>query len=238
MPRSSAAISPLSSSIDSPQPKALSRPGLAKRFPSLLLGGIAAAFLGPELAKQTRDMLPFGLYSGSFATLAVLNFVNGGLLCFLRESRVREEMIKSDERPLTAVVLQPMYITAVMAALVSYGVMSFIMTATPVSMYVIDHFSIKETARIIQSHIMAMFIPSLFTGFLIARYGLARIMIAGTSLMTACAVIAMIDRHFPHYWTGLVLLGVGWNFLFIGGTTLLTRCYRPSERFKAQAVND
>jgi len=211
---------------------------VSKAVSIVLLGGIAAAYLGPELAKQTSEMLPFGLYSGSFAALAALNLVNGVLLYFFRESHIQGEVTKGDERPLSTIVYQPIYLAAVMAGLVAFGVMSYIMTATPVSMHIIDHFSINETARVIQSHIMAMFIPSLFTGFLIARYGLARIMFAGTTLMTACAVIAMIEHHFVHYWTGLVLLGVGWNFLFIGGTTLLTRCYRPSERFKAQAVND
>jgi MFS family permease len=116
--------------------------------------------------------------------------------------------------------------------------MSFIMTATPVSMHVIDNISIEATAWVIQSHVMAMFIPSLFTGFLISRYGLTKVMLGGIALMTFCVALALIDRHFIHYWAGLVLLGVGWNFLFIGGTTLLTRCYSPAERFKAQAVND
>jgi MFS family permease len=116
--------------------------------------------------------------------------------------------------------------------------MSFIMTATPVSMHVIDNLSIDQTAWVIQSHVLAMFIPSLFTGFLISRFGLPRVMLAGTLMMMACVVAALVDRHFVHYWTGLVLLGVGWNFLFVGATTLLTRCYDPSERFKAQAFND
>jgi MFS family permease len=83
-----------------------------------------------------------------------------------------------------------------------------------------------------------MFIPSLFTGLLISRYGLTKVMLWGTTLMIVCVALALADRRFIHYWAGLVLLGVGWNFLFIGGTTLLTRCYNSAERFKAQAVND
>ncbi|MCJ7501056.1 MFS transporter, partial [bacterium] len=204
----------------------------------VLLGGVVAAFIGPELAKHTREMLPYGLYSGSFASLAALNLANITLLFFLKEPRTKEEKLAGDERPLGVVIRQPLYLTAVMAALVAYGVMSFIMTATPVSMHVIDDFSIEATAWVIQSHVMAMFIPSLFTGFLIGRYGLTKVMLGGITLMTFCVALALIDRHFIHYWAGLVLLGVGWNFLFIGGTTLLTRCYSPAERFKAQAVNE
>jgi len=204
----------------------------------VLLGGVAAAFLGPELAKQTREILPFGLYSGSFAALAALGFINTGLLYFLQKPRMRESRLQGKARSIGVIARQRAYVTAVMAGLVAYGVMSFIMTATPVSMHVIDEFSINETAWVIQSHVMAMYLPSLFTGSLIGRYGLKRVMAAGIVLMTACVLLGLLDRHFIHYWVGLVLLGIGWNLLFVGGTTLLTGTYRPSESFKAQAVND
>jgi MFS family permease len=188
---------------------------------------------------MSRDLLPFGLYSGSFAVLAGLYLVNTAVLSGLRVSRAQSVDEPAGERAsLSSIVLQPLYLTAVLAGLVAYGVMAFIMTATPVSMHVIDHFTLRETAWVIQSHILAMFVPSFFTGALIGRYGLGRIMLAGTLLMTACAAISLVDRHFVHYWTGLVLLGVGWNFLFIGGTTLLTKSYRRGDRFRAQAVND
>ncbi len=204
----------------------------------VLLGGIAAAFIGPEIANQAKDLLPCGLYSGSFAVLSVLYLVNACVFLFFREPEPISEAERGERRPLGTVVRQPLYLTAVMAGMVSYGVMSFIMTATPVSMHVIDSFSLDQTTWVIQSHILAMFIPSLFSGSLIARFGLTRIMSAGALLMTGCVATALVERHFVHYWLGLVLLGVGWNFLFVGGTTLLTRTYRPGERFRAQAVND
>jgi len=211
---------------------------VSKAVSVVLLGGIAAAFIGPELAKHTREMLPYGLYSGSFASLALLNMFNAFILHFLQDPPIQEGEVAGEERPLSAIVRQPLYATAVLSALVAYGVMAFIMTATPVSMHIMDKFSIEATAWVIQSHVMAMFIPSLFTGFLISRYGLAKVMLGGIALMTFCVALALVDRHFIHYWSGLVLLGVGWNFLFVGGTTLLTRSYKPAERFKAQAVND
>ncbi len=211
---------------------------VSKAISMVLVGGIAAAFIGPELAKRARELLPFGLYSGSFAALAVIYTLNGGLLGFLTEPEAREDDEVGEERPLRVVIRQPIYITAVLAALVSYGMMAFVMTAAPVSMHIIDHFSINETAWVIQSHVMAMFIPSLFTGILIIRFGMSRVMLAGITLLTACVAVAFINRHFIHYWAGMVLLGIGWNFLFVGATTLLTKCYQPAERFKAQAAND
>ena len=211
---------------------------VSKAISFVLLGGIVAAFLGPEIAKRAKDLLPYGLYSGSFAAIGALYLANTGLLSFLEEPEQKLESSVGEKRPLGTIIRQPVYLTALFAALVAYAVMAFIMTATPVSMHVIDNFSIDQTAWVIQSHVLAMFIPSLFTGFLISRFGLSRIMTAGTLMMMACVAVALVDRHFIHYWTGLVLLGVGWNFLFVGATTLLTQCYEPSERFKAQAFND
>jgi MFS family permease len=211
---------------------------VGKAVSVVLLGGIAAAFLGPELAKISKDSLPYGLYSGSFAVLSALYTANGGLLYFLKEPGLVKKRSEGQGGALGRVVRDSRYLTAVMAGVVAYGVMSFIMTATPVSMHLIDRFSLDDTALVIQSHIVAMFLPSLFTGALIGRLGLSRIMLSGTFLMGLCAAISFVDRHFIHYWAGLVLLGVGWNFLFVGGTTLLTRTYEARDRFKAQALND
>jgi MFS family permease len=116
--------------------------------------------------------------------------------------------------------------------------MSFIMTATPISMHVHDHHSDTDTAWVIQSHLLAMYGPSLFSGRLIARIGVRSGMAAGLVLMIACVGIDSAGRDLMHYWWGLVLLGIGWNLLFVAGTALLTTTYRPAERFRAQAVNE
>ena len=127
-----------------------------------------------------------------------------------------------------SIVLQLMFLAAVGAAVVGYGVMSLVMTATPVSMHTIDHFSLEDTTWVIQSHIMAMYLPSLFSGFLIDKFGPVKIVFSGLVLMAVCLVVGYIERHLMHYWVALVLLGVGWNFLFLGGTTLLTKTYTRS----------
>jgi MFS family permease len=131
-----------------------------------------------------------------------------------------------------------MYLIAVGAAVVSYAVMSFIMTATPISMHVHDHHSDADTAWVIQSHLLAMYGPSLVSGRLIGRIGARAGMTAGALLMLACVAIASSGHDLMHYWWGLVLLGIGWNLLFVAGTALLTTTYRPAERFRAQAVNE
>jgi MFS family permease len=204
----------------------------------VLLGGIAAGFLGPEIGRRTVDLLPAGPFSGSFIILAVFFALMIALLYFLDEINVQEDTNSPLERPLRLVVMQPTFIAAVMAGTVSYGIMSFIMTATPVEMHTVHGFSLADTALVIQSHIIAMYVPSLFIGFLLARLGLRRVMLIGVGCLLACVGIGIASRELLEYWGALVLLGVGWNFLYVGGTVLLTRSYHPSERFKAQAVND
>ena len=218
--------------------ESVERDHVGRAVSMVLIGGVIAAFLGPELAKNSRDWLALGPYSGSFAALALIYLLNIGLMSFLRMEVGKTGSIDGEQRPLKAIIGQPLFITAVLAAMVSYWCMTFIMSATPVSMHVIDGFSLDDTAWVVQSHVIAMFAPSLFTGWLIDRFGLRRLIWAGILLMTLCVVAALINRHLIHYWAGLVLLGIGWNFLFVGGTTLLTRTYQPAERFKAQAFND
>lgn len=205
----------------------------------VLLGGVIAAFLGPELAKNSREWLPFGPYSGSFAALTAIYLLNIVIMSFLRLKKTSaDKTLGRQQRPLKAIIAQPLFMTALLGALIAYWCMTFIMSATPVSMHVVDGFSMADTAWVVQSHVLAMFIPSFFSGWLIDRFGLGRVMKAGVVLMGLCVVAALGNRHLIHYWSGLVALGVGWNFLFVGATTLLTKTYQPAERFKAQAFND
>jgi MFS family permease len=204
----------------------------------VLLGGVVAGFLGPEIGARAKDWLGGGLYTGSLVAMAGLYLVVAVLLLLLRDVAPQEDSQTGGERPLRTLVMQPTYIVAVLAGVVSFGVMSFIMTATPISMHVKDGYTLEQTKWVIQSHAIAMFLPALFTGFVVARLGELRVMAVGVMALFACVVLAVIDRSLMHYWGALVLLGLGWNFLFVGATVLLTQSYRPSERFKAQAVNE
>jgi MFS family permease len=207
----------------------------------LLLSGVVAGFLGPEIAKYSRNLLPVA-YSGSFVVLAVLYALVIAILMFMREvsSLQTGDMVDSgqDERPLRQIVAQPRYLAAVLAGTVAYGVMSFIMTATPVHMHHQAGFTLSATALVIESHIIAMFLPSLFTGFLLERFGELRVMLVGVAAMLGTVLLGLISSELLGYWAALVLLGVGWNFLFVGATVRLTGAYRPAERFKAQGFND
>lgn len=204
----------------------------------VLLGGMAAGFLGPEIAKRTGDLLNYGEFTASFLILAGMYLVVIGLLSLLKPTTGVQEQIGGPNRPVRTIAAQPTFLAAVLSGAAAYGVMTFVMTATPLQMHTMNHFSLDQTAFVIQSHIIAMYLPSLFTGFLIERLGLIRLMLLGIMVMLGTVVVGVISRDLLHYWGALVLLGVGWNFLFVGGTVLLTRSYFPIERFKAQAAND
>lgn len=203
----------------------------------VLLGGIAAGYLGPEVAQRAQSWLTAGHYTGSFVALAILYGVAVVLMAFLRHTPAAKSLGEVAGRPLLQIARQPALLTALLAGVVSYGLMTFVMTATPVHMHSTG-FDLGATAFVIQSHIIAMYLPSLFTGFLVERFGTLRIMLAGTMLMIGCNAVALVGVDLMNYWAALLLLGLGWNLLFVGATVLLTTTYRPQERFKVQAAND
>ena len=140
-------------------------------------------------------------------------------------------------RPLMTIVRQPTFIVAVVVAMVGYVVMNLLMTATPLAMARCG-FTFAQAAHVIEWHVLGMFVPSFFTGSLIARFGLNLVMYAGAVFMLACIGINLMGVSEWHFWTALVCLGIGWNFMFIGATQLVTTTYRPSEKAKSQAANE
>jgi MFS family permease len=146
-------------------------------------------------------------------------------------------MTNEPARPLSSIVRQPKYLIALVCGLFGYCVMTFVMTATPLSMQ--GHaFHFDATSTVIQWHVVAMFAPSFFTGSLIARFGVATIMGTGALIGLTCLGVNLSGASFGHYLVGLMLLGLSWNFLFVGSTTLLTETYTLAEKNKAQAFND
>ncbi len=205
---------------------------------SILIGGIVAGFLGPELGSRGRDWIAPYPFVGSLLAMAGVYLLTAFLMLFLTEP-VRTETTKGRSTgSLSQIVWRPGYLVAVCAAMVSYAIMSFLMTATPISMHRIDGYGIEPTARVIQAHVVAMYLPSLFSGIAISRWGVFPVAMTGVGFMALSAALA-VSGHLPVlYAVSMIALGIGWNFLFVSGTTLLASTYRPEERFKAQATND
>ncbi|MFK7886776.1 MAG: MFS transporter [Gammaproteobacteria bacterium] len=215
-------------------------PALTSRAISLvLLGSIGGALLGPVLVGYGRDAVGETPYVGTMLMLAALLIVASVCASLVRDARdAPGEHRTFEARPLSEIARQRGYWIAVLCAGVGYGVMTFVMTATPLSMHVHDGYSIEQTAGVVRTHVIAMYAPSLFSGFLMERFGVRRVMLVGTGLLLLTICVGFAGRDLMHYRVALVALGVGWNFLYVGGTTLLTRSYSPTEKFKSQALND
>ncbi|MCC6991004.1 MAG: MFS transporter [Acidobacteria bacterium] len=206
---------------------------------TVMLGTLTAAILAPELGNRARLLGGWPEFTGSFVALAGVCAVAALVLTALGRPAVRAVAAVQAARPLAVVARQPAFIAAVLAGVTSYAVMSFIMTATPISMHVVDGMPIGDTKSVISLHLLGMYVPSLASGWLIRTLGVRPMMLAGLVLMAVCvAISAFVGQHFMHYASALVLLGMGWNFLFVAGTTLLTTSYAPSERYRAQGLND
>ena len=212
---------------------------VARAISFVLLGSIGGALVGPELATRGEgwlDDIPFG---GTMLALAVAYSIQALLLSRLKPAEQFESFTDSGAgRTLRELARQPVFLVAVLGGTAGYGVMTLVMTATPLSMHVNDGHSLEQTADVIRAHVLAMYLPSLVSGFLVERLGVTRLMFVGALLLLVTSLIGLQGQSVMHYWWALVMLGVGWNFLYVGGTTMLTYTYTPEERFRAQAVNE
>jgi len=212
-----------------------------KAISLVMAGGVIAALVGPELSKLGQDFLMPHLFAGDFVFIVGLSVLVVLLLVPLRlppVAGIGPNITLEPARPLLEIVLQPRALSAILAAMLGYGVMSFVMTATPLAMTFCG-FNLKTgIAFVIQWHVLAMFAPSFVTGHIIKRFGEFRVMSAGVLCYVVSIAMGMSGIDIHHFWIALVLLGLGWNFLYVAGTSQLTKCYRPSERAKIQAFND
>lgn len=203
----------------------------------VMAGGVAAAFLGPWNANAASGLIPDVPSGGPYLVIAILALVACGLLTQLRVPPSGEPQPGETTRPMVAIASQPSFRVAVLAGAVGYAIMVLVMTATPLAMRA-RGFDMSQVAFIMQWHVLGMFAPSFVTGSLIARFGAARILLTGTLLLTATALVANLGASLAHFWVALVLLGIGWNFLFVGGSALLSTVHSESERGKVQGIND
>jgi MFS family permease len=205
----------------------------------LMFAGVFAAWLGPELVVVTRHWLgsPQG-FAGTFLGLAIMVAVAMMLMSQFKDTTTQANETYPEPRPLGTIAKQPLFIIAIITGVLGYSLMSYIMTATPLSMHQIDGHSLGDTKWVIQSHISAMYLPSIFVPWLVNRLGLKNMLMSGIVMFALVALIALAGKELMHYWWALLLLGIGWNFLFLTGTLLLSQSYLPGENHKVQAVND
>jgi MFS family permease len=209
----------------------------AKAISLTLAGGLLGGIVGPELAKHTRLAVLEHVYLGSYVSLGVVCLIAMLILSRLDIPNLSEQERSHTGRPLGEIMRQPVFVVAALSAMLSYGIMNLMMTATPLAMHAHEH-HFDDAAFVLSWHMIGMYGPSFFTGSLIQRFGVLNVILAGIGLLFVCIVSALAGTLVVNFWLAMFLLGVGWNFMYVGGSALLTECYTPAERAKTQAAND
>ncbi len=209
----------------------------SKAISWVMMGGLASAVIGPQTIILTQEMIPTHIYAATYLAGAGLIALSMLIVTRIRIARPVIEKGTPSGRPLGDIARSRRFIVAVFCGVVSYSVMTFIMTASPLAIVGGGH-THAQAALGIQWHVVAMYLPSFFTGNLIDRYGKLKIVIAGMLFLTGASIVGLSGDSIGHFWTSLVLLGLGWNFGYIGATAMVTDCYRPDEMNKVQGLND
>jgi MFS family permease len=209
----------------------------AKAISLVMAGGVVAGFLGPQTAKWAVDLFAPVTFAGIYVMVMVFSALILFVVQMLRIPPLTATEKAEGGRPMREIMRQPAYLVALASSMFGFATMTLVMSATPLAMLACG-FKFMDSATVIQGHVIAMFLPSFFTGHLIARFGVLRIIAVGALLQAACALVNLSGIQFAHFFIANVLVGIGWNFTFVGGTTLLTTTYRPIERAKVQASHD
>ncbi len=216
----------------------VAEPGFRARAISLTLaGGIVGGFVAPEMAKRTKDMFADHIFLGSYLSLMAVCVVAALLLTQLEIPQLSEQERKEGGRPMREIMRQPVFIVAALAGALSYGIMNLFMTSTPLAMRAHDH-HFNSAALVLEWHVVGMYGPSFFTGSLIQKFGVLKVILTGIALLFGAVLCALAGTGVINFWLALFVLGVGWNFMYVGGSALLSECHTPAERAKTQAAND
>jgi MFS family permease len=209
----------------------------AKAISLVMAGGVIAGFAGPQVAKWSVDWLAPVTFAGVYVAMAGFSIAVLALVQLVRIPRLAAAERAQPGRPMREILRQPNYRVALAASVFGYAVMTLTMSATPLAMLACG-FGFVDSATVIQAHIIAMFLPSFFTGHLINRFGVLRVIAAGGLIEVGCAVVNLAGVDFANFLIANVLVGLGWNFAYVGGSTLLTTTYTTVERAKVQASHD
>jgi len=209
----------------------------AKSVSIVVAMGVVGAVVGPETTLLTKDLFGGIPFEGTFWALCGFCVLAAVIVLGIDIPNLTKAEFEDSGRPIGQIIVIPTFVVALIAALFGYMVMNILMTATPVTMRV-EAFTDNNIARVIQWHVVGMFAPGFFTGSLIQRFGVVRIIVTGSALLLGSVIIALAGESFTYFLIALFFLGVGWNFTFTGATVLLTEVHTPSERAKVQGMND
>jgi hypothetical protein len=210
----------------------------AKAISYVMGAGLVSAVLGPQMVRLTADAVAPVPFAGAYLAAAGLNLAGVWVFAFLDSPPPPAPRPGSAPmRSRLDLIRTPRIGVAMICGMVSYALMNLVMTSTPLAV-VGCGFATAQAADVVSAHVLAMFVPSFFTGHLIARFGVERVIAAGLVILAAAGGVALSGVTLPHFTAALVLLGIGWNFGFIGATAMLTSAHAPEERGRVQGMND
>lgn len=210
----------------------------ARALSLVMAGGVAAGVFGPQLVNSTMNLWPPHIYAATFVAQAVAALLAAFVLAGVRLPKVVAKAVDpASVRSLAQIARQPRFIAAVVCGAVSYLLMNFLMTAAPLAMHLCGH--APSAANLgMQWHVIAMYLPSFFTGHFITRFGAGRVAASGLVLIGLSAGVGLLGLEVWHFWASLILLGLGWNFGFLGASAMVLQCHRPQEKTRVQTLND
>ena len=208
----------------------------SKAISLVLAGGIIAAILGPELSKLSYNYFTEYEYLSAYLVAAAIQIINIFVLCFLKIPPNKN--ILNEKRSVISILSQKKLILAVFTAALGYSLMSFLMTAAPLQIVNVCKLGNDASANVIQWHVIAMFAPSFFTGYLISKYGNRKIMLLGILFYLFSIYFGTIGEKVYHFWLSLFFCGLGWNFLYVGGSDVIAKSTNPKERASVQGITD
>jgi len=204
----------------------------------ILLLGIVSALLSSNFAEYFKDFFPSYLFLGSYIFLSFTAIIPFFVLLFYEETKTSNNQSKFEIETIFKLLKNIKIIQSIVSAGLGYFTMAIIMTATPLHMHLVNKFTLFETSIVIQLHVIGMFLPSLFSGDLIKRFGNTNIIYAGVVILFLSILTNTFFDFYYSYMLGLILLGIGWNFLFVSGSSLLVVSYEEKDKFTAQGLND
>lgn len=209
----------------------------ARALSFVMAGGVLAGVVGPQMVTHTMYLWPSQMFVATFIAQAVAAALSAIVLVGIKLPMPTVEEVTGGGRPLSLIIRQPLFMTAIICGAVSYSLMNFLMTAAPLAMRMGGHS--QESANLgLQWHVIAMYAPSFFTGRLITRYGVNNIVMLGLLLLGLSIVAGLMGGELVHYWSSLILLGIGWNFGFVGASAMVLECHSPEEKTRVQSFND
>lgn len=211
---------------------------MPKAISWVMAGGLLAAVIGPQLVKLTQDALAPVPFAGAYLTVIALNIFGIFLFMALKIPKPKPvEVGQSSGRTIGQLLRTPQIAVAIISAMVAYSLMNLVMTSTPLAV-VGCGFETNQAADIVSAHVLAMYVPSFFTGYFITWFGVRKVIAAGLVILAAAGITALNGVELSNFYGALILLGIGWNFGFIGGTTMLAESHTPEERGRVQGLND